>query len=251
LLIPGWLKNRGSIPLAQTPTELSPGKYSDEHPSIAPQFVEMKAVIFDMDGVIVDSEPRHERAFLEVLQEIGWGETHGMRFADYIGRSDREVWVEFLSRHKPGQTLDELLAMKRDRVIDIIRSEQPVFNGLRELVEKLASRYLLAVASGSERAVVQEVLALPGLQRFFPVVVSCADVSRGKPAPDIFLEAAERLKVSPQQCWVIEDSKPGVAAGIAAGMKVIAITNTHPAEELRAATHIVRDYQQIADLLLL
>ena len=210
----------------------------------------MKAVIFDMDGVIVDSEPRHERAFLEVLREIGCGESHGMRFADFIGRSDREIWLDFLSRNKPIQTLEELLTMKRDRVVQIIRHEQPVFDGIRELVEKLSGKYLLAVASGSDRAVVREVLALPGLQPFLKVVVSSADVSRGKPAPDIFLRAAERLGVPATECWAIEDSKPGIAAGRAAGMRVIAITNTHPAEELGAATHVVRTYKEIGELLL-
>src|SRR6185295_19569209 len=102
------------------------------------------AVIFDMDGVIVDSEPRHERAFLEVLDEIGYADRHGLRFADYIGRADREIWVDFLSRHKPVQTIEELLAMKRERVVKIIRREQPVFNGLPELVQKLATKYRLA-----------------------------------------------------------------------------------------------------------
>ena len=74
----------------------------------------MKAVIFDMDGVIVDSEPRHERAFLHVLNVIGIGDGHGMEFSDYIVRADREIWEEFLARHKPEQTIEELLAMKRE-----------------------------------------------------------------------------------------------------------------------------------------
>jgi len=210
----------------------------------------MKAVIFDMDGVIVDSEPRHERAFLEVVNEIGFGDVHGLRVADYIGRADREIWTAFLARHKPKQTIEELLAMKRERVVEILRREQPFFNGLLELVEKLAGKYRLAVASGSERAVVQEVIGLRGLGRFFKVAVSSADVTRGKPAPDIFLRAAELLQVRPEECWVIEDSKPGVAAGQAANMRVIAITNTHPAEELGHAEHVVRTYDEIERLLL-
>jgi HAD superfamily hydrolase (TIGR01509 family) len=181
----------------------------------------MKAVIFDMDGVIVDSEPRHERAFFQVLEEIGYGNSHDIRFADYIGRSDRDMWVDFLKSHKPEQSLEQLLAMKRQRVINIIKRE-----------------------------VVQTVLALPDLQRYFSVVVSCADVSQGKPAPDIFLTAAQRLGVPANECWVIEDSKPGVAAGRAAGMSVIAITNTYPAEELQGANHVVQTYHQIGDLLL-
>ena len=82
--------------------------------------VPLKAVIFDMDGVIVDSEPRHERAFREVIGELGYEDTHGLRFADYIGRSDRELWVDFIARHKPRQTIEELLALKRE-FIQMIR----------------------------------------------------------------------------------------------------------------------------------
>ena len=93
-------------------------------------------------------------------------------------------------------------------------------------------------------------LEIERLGRFFGAVVTDSDISHGKPAPDIFLRTAELLKVPPQACCVIEDSKPGVAAGLAAGMEVIAITNTHPAEELRHATHVVQTYQEIERLLL-
>jgi len=211
--------------------------------------VSVKAVIFDMDGVIVDSEPRHERAFLEVARELGY-ENVGLRFADYIGRSDKELWIDFVARHNPKQSLEELLVMKRQRMIEIIRCEQPLFEGLVPLVQRLADCYRLAVASGSERAVIDEVLNLEGLRHFFAVVVSGSEVSRGKPAPDIFLRTAELLGVIPKECCVIEDSKPGVAAALAAGMQVIAITNTLPAQELRQATHIVSAYSEIGRLLI-
>ena len=210
---------------------------------------QFKAVIFDMDGVIVDSEPRHERAFLEVVRELGYGDNLGLRFADYVGWPDQELWGDFVARHKPPQSLEELQVRKRQRVMEIIRREQPLFKGLPELIARLAGRYALALASGSERAVVEEVLRLDNLGRFFSVVVSGSDIKRGKPAPDIFLRAAELLKVGPEECWVIEDSKPGVAAGLAAGMQVIAITNTHPADELAHATHVVRTYEEIERLL--
>jgi len=210
--------------------------------------ISAKAVIFDMDGVIVDSEPRHERAFMEIVHELGY-EDHGLKFADYIGHSDKEVWIDFVAKHNPKQSLEELVAMKRRRVIEIIRREQPLFDGLVPLVKKLAECYRLAVASGSERAVIEEVLNLEGLHRYFPVVVSGSEVVRGKPAPDIFLRTAELLGVVPKDCFVIEDSKPGVAAALAAGMQVIAITNTHSAEELRHATHVVSTYAEIEDLL--
>ena len=209
-----------------------------------------EAVIFDMDGVIVDSEPRHERAYLEVVRELGYGDNHGLRFADYIGRTDQALWVDFVRKHQPAQTLEDLLAMKRRRVVEIIRCEQPLFDGLPELVEKLSGSYRLALASGSERPIVDEVLALKGLRRFFEATVSGSDITRGKPEPEIFLRAAALLGVEPEGCWVIEDSKPGVAAGLAAGMRVIAITNTHPARELRNATHVVEGYPQIERLLM-
>ncbi|MGA2864397.1 MAG: HAD family phosphatase [Verrucomicrobiota bacterium] len=210
----------------------------------------LAAVIFDMDGVIVDSEPRHERAFLEVVRQLGYADTHGLRFSDYVGRSDQELWMDFIARHKPSQAAEELLAMKRERMVELIRREQPLFAGLPRLVEKLAARYPLALASGSERPIVEEVLRLEGLGRFFAAVVTDTEVPRGKPAPDIFLRAAQLLGVAPQGCCVVEDSKPGVAAGLAAGMQVIAITNTHPAEALRLATHVVQSYEEIGRLLL-
>ena len=208
-----------------------------------------QAVIFDMDGVIVDSEPRHERAFLEVLDEIGYGDRHGMRFADYIGRTDTDMWVDFVARHRPPQPLEDLLARKRRRVVEILRREQPLFKGLPELVEKLAAKYPLALASGSERLVVEEVLSLKGLRKFFSATISGSEIKKGKPNPEIFLRAAGLLKVAPQACCVVEDSKPGVAAGLAAQMQVIAITNTHPAEELSHATVVVKTYEEIEKLL--
>lgn len=208
------------------------------------------AVVFDMDGVIVDSEPCHEQAFLEVMRELGYGQNHGMHWPHYVGRSDHELWLDFLEKHRSPHTLEDLLAMKNRQVIEILRRDQPLFRGLPELVAQLAPRYRLALASGSTRPVVDQVLSLQNLGRFFPVSVSVSEVERGKPAPDIFLRAAELLGVCPRDCWVIEDSKPGVAAGLAAGMRVIAITNTHPAGELAHATHVVSTYAEIARLLL-
>ena len=211
---------------------------------------DFRAVILDMDGVIVDSEPLHERAFYDVLEDLGYGGNHGIRFADYVGRSDFELWRDFVARNKPVQPLSELLALKRTRVIEVLRKGQPIFAGLPELVERLAARCPLAVASGSERAVIDAVLELKGLRRFFSAVVSAGEVRNGKPAPDIFLRTAELLGVAAHDCWVIEDSKPGVAAALAAGMRVIAITNTHRADELRQATHVVGTYPEIERLLL-
>lgn len=211
---------------------------------------QFQAVIFDMDGVIVDSEPAHERAFREIFHEIGYGETHGMDFTEYYGRSDRALWLDFIEKHRPIHSLDELAQWKQRRFLEMIKQDQPIFESLPELVEKLSRRYKLAVASGSFHPVIDEVLAIKNLRQFFPVVVSAQDVVHGKPAPDIFLRTADLLQIRPNACCVIEDSAAGVEAALAAGMKVIAITNTLLADRLSRATHVVANYEKIERLLL-
>jgi HAD superfamily hydrolase (TIGR01509 family) len=209
----------------------------------------LSALIFDMDGVIVDSEPLHERAFRRVFAEIGHAETHGVDFPAYYGKSDVQVWQDFIARHSPPHTLAELLGRKERHFAEAVAAEEPIFAGLPELLERCAARWPVGLASGSRHATINSVLALRGLRRHFRAIVSSEDVPRGKPAPDVFLRAAELLGVAPAQCVVIEDSAAGVAAGRAAGMTVIAITNSLPAEKLAHAHHVVRDYDQIAQLL--
>ena len=210
---------------------------------------QFKAVIFDMDGVLVDSESSHEQAYLDVVNALGYGDNHGLRFTDYLGRSDDLLWRDFIALHHPPQTFEELLALKTQRVVEIIRRDQPLFEGVPELVKELAGKYRLALASGSERAIVEEVLAMRGLRRFFSATISGSDIKHGKPDPEIFLRAACLLGVAPADCCVIEDSKPGVAAALAAGMPVIAITNTHPAAQLSHATQVVKTYKEIEQAL--
>lgn len=208
------------------------------------------AIIFDMDGVIVDSEPLHEQAFREIFHEMGYGETHGVHFPDFYGHSDLDLWRDFVARHRPVQPLEELCDWKQRHFLQILRRAQPVFNGLPELVARLAARYPLGLASGSLHPVIDEVLGMRALRQFFPVVVSVQDVAQGKPAPDVFLRAAELLRVQPDRCCVIEDSAAGVSAALAARMTAIAITNSLPADRLNHAHHVVKTYDEIDHLLL-
>jgi len=216
-------------------------------PTVLKQF---QAIIFDMDGVVVDSEPLHERAFREVLEEIGYARSHGIDFAAYYGKSDLVVWRDFIARHRPPHSLAELLARKEEKFAALLQGEEPIFKGLPELLEKLSPGYPLALASGSRHPTINAVLDLRGLRRFFRAVVSSEDVEHGKPAPDIFLRVAELLAAAPNVCCVIEDSSAGVEAGLAAGMTVIAITNSLPIEKLARATKVVRTYGEIESLLL-
>lgn len=210
----------------------------------------LSTIIFDMDGVVVDSEPRHEQAFLEVFDEMGLGETHGIEFSHYLGRSDRALWLDFIDLHKPVHSLERLTAWKQQRFLEIIQAEQPIFEDLPELIARLGQRYKLGLASGSLHAVIDAVLAMKNLRQHFSAIVSVQDVPRGKPAPDVFLRAAELLQSSPEECCVIEDSAAGVEAALAAGMTAIAITNSLPAARLSRAHHIVATYREIDELLL-
>lgn len=205
------------------------------------------AVIFDMDGVIVDSEPIHEMLFLEIWNKMGYGETHGIHFQDFYGQSDRAVWQAFIKKHQPAQSIGDLTRLKEDRLIQLLRDKQPIFDGVPNLVRQLAKRLPLAVASGSVHRIIDEVLAMRDLRRYFRCTASSQDVEKPKPAPDTFLLAARRLGVMPKKCCVIEDTVSGVLAGKAAGMTVLAITNTFKTNALEqaGADQVFQTYEDI------
>jgi HAD superfamily hydrolase (TIGR01509 family) len=147
-------------------------------------------------------------------------------------------------------TVEELLERKAALFLELVREREPLFPPVPALVADLAGRYVLSVASGSLRTAIAAVLELQGLRRHFQSVLSVQDVGRGKPAPDLFLRTAELTGMAPAECVVIEDSAPGVAAARAAGMRVIAITNTMGPERLADADAVVTDYGAVRRLLL-
>ena len=213
---------------------------------------QFEGVIFDMDGVIVDSEPYHSQSFPEIWKEMGYEDCHGMHFPDFYGRSDRVLWETFIEKHHPPQPIEELLALREERLIQLLRDKQPIFNGVPELLQRLADRFPLAVGSGSAHSIINEVLSIRDLHLYFRCTVSSEDVEQPKPAPDIFLLAAKRLGVARNKCCVIEDTVSGVLAGKAAGMTVLGITNTFDAETLiqAGANYVFEDYFSIGNTIL-
>lgn len=208
------------------------------------------AVVFDLDGVIVDSEPRHERAFLRVFEEIGYAVDHGMDFAAYLGRSDRALWEDFIARHRPAEPIEELLERKERTLISLLEEERPVYAGLPDLVRDLSRRYRLAVASGSRHTVIEAVLAMAGIRDAFATIASVQDVGKAKPAPDVFAYATQQLGLAPTRCCAIEDTVAGIESARAAGLAVIAVPHTYPEAALSRATRVVRDLDGIRELLL-
>tara|TARA_B100000614_G_scaffold178844_1_gene159696 strand:+ start:714 stop:1376 length:663 start_codon:yes stop_codon:yes gene_type:complete len=211
------------------------------------QSTQFEAVIFDMDGVIVDSEPLHEQSFLEVWDELGYGNNHGIHLPDFYGRSDRVVWEAFIEKHNPTPAIEKLIGLRVERLIRMLREQEPLFDGVTDLIQRLAKRYPLGLASGSIHRVIDEVLAMQNLRYYFKDVTSSEDVPEPKPSPEIFLLSAKRLGVPPEKCCVIEDTVNGIKAGKAAGMNVIAIPNTFAEVALKDAgvDHIFSSYPEI------
>jgi HAD superfamily hydrolase (TIGR01509 family) len=184
------------------------------------------AVIFDLDGVIMDSEQRWNGAKEALVRETG-GRWRDEAPSVMMGMSSSE-WAAYL-RDDLGVPMD-VDTISRDvvrRMEDGYREELPLLPGAGDAVRSLADRWPLALASSSNREIIDLVLELTGFGEAFRVTVSSEEVERGKPAPDVYLEAARRLEVEPASCVAIEDSSNGLRSAHAAGMAVIAVPNAH------------------------
>jgi HAD superfamily hydrolase (TIGR01509 family) len=184
----------------------------------------IEAVIFDLDGVLIDSEQVWDEARRQFVTEQG-GRWHDRAQRDMMGMSSSE-WSRYirveLGVDLPPQRISEEVVR---RLTDLYRRRLPLVPGAGEAVQRLAARWPLALASSSNRELIDLVLEIAGLAPHFRATVSSEEVDRGKPAPDVYLEAACRLSVSPQDCAALEDSNNGILAAVAAGMRVIAIPN--------------------------
>jgi len=181
------------------------------------------AVIFDMDGVLADSEPLHQDVIRVMLAEYGvdWDITHG---DPTVGLRSLDGFEVICAHHPLPHDARRLDALYTARVLPVLRERLVPLSGVPEVPRALAARGVrLAVGSSSNPEVIETTLATLGVRTLFEAVVSGAEVAHGKPAPDIFLEAAMRLGVLPGACLVIEDSERGVQAARAAGMRCVAI----------------------------
>jgi HAD superfamily hydrolase (TIGR01509 family) len=198
---------------------------------------EIEAVVFDLDGVLVDSEHVWDEVREELARERG-GRWHERAQVDMMGMSSPE-WSRYMHdviglTASPEEINDEVVG----RLLARYAERVPLIDGAVEAVLRLARSFRLALASSSNRRVIDAVLEAAGLSASFEVTVSSEEVARGKPAPDVFLEAARRLGVEPARCAAIEDSGNGLRAAHAARMRVIAIPNRRyppPADALALA----------------
>jgi HAD superfamily hydrolase (TIGR01509 family) len=198
------------------------------------------AVVFDLDGILIDSEHVWDEVRQQLAKERG-GSWNDRASRDMMGMSSIE-WSRYM-RDVVGLTEEpeEISAEVVRRLEERYRRELPLITGAEQAVERLAERWPLALASSSNRELIDLVFEASGLGRHFEASVSSEEVARGKPAPDVFLEAARRLDVEPAQCAAVEDSENGILAARAAGMRTIAIPNPQypPHDDALAAADAV------------
>ncbi|GAA3201653.1 HAD family phosphatase [Streptomyces virens] len=182
------------------------------------------SVLFDLDGTLVDSEPAYYEAGRRTLAAYGVPDFSWAEHERYVGISTRETIADWRARYGITAPVEELLAVKNRHYLELAAAGMRAYPEMRAFVELLAAEGVpMAVASGSSREAIAAVLAGTGLDARLRTVVSADEVARGKPAPDVFLEAARRLGVAPSDCVVVEDAAPGAAAAHAAGMRCIAV----------------------------
>jgi len=200
------------------------------------------AVIFDMDGVLLDSEPLHYEAVRQALAEQGVDFPFD-DYARYLGTTLTSTWDELCERYPITMTLEQFEARYNADVLKQYQAGAPLIRGARELVEQLREAAVpIAVASSSHRLWVNAALRGAGLSRYFDQTTAGDEVSMGKPSPEIYLKAAKKLGIDPARCIAIEDAPAGVESANAAGMKVVLVRS-----ELTQDLNLTSDWQ-VSDL---
>jgi HAD superfamily hydrolase (TIGR01509 family) len=215
----------------------------------------MRTILFDFDGVIADTEPIHYSALKRILADLDITLTEADYYASYLGFDDRGCFTAALeSNHRTYQPalITELVDRKARVYLDVIRQQLTIFPGVRDLVRAAAADYPLAIVSGALRQEIELILERAGIRTLFRHITSAENVARGKPDPEGFLHALAALNrdrsgssLTPADCLVIEDSLPGIRGAHAAGMKVLAVANTHTVQDLHEADAITHSLEQV------
>lgn len=204
-----------------------------------------KAVIWDMDGVIADTAPYHFRAWQEVFQKRGSSFTED-DFKHHFGQRNDTIIRNTLGNELSPSEIEIIAADKEQNYRQRVKKNIRALPGAIRLIKSLEKYgFAQALASSAPVENIRLVLRGLGIESFFQAIVSGREVKEGKPSPQVFLLAAKRLGIKPQNCIAIEDAVAGVAAAKGGGMRCIAVTNTHPKATLREADLVVDTLETI------
>jgi HAD superfamily hydrolase (TIGR01509 family) len=198
------------------------------------------AVVFDLDGVLVDSEPVWDDVREALAHERG-GRWHERAQRDMMGMSSPE-WSRYMhERIGLSESPEEINRIIVERMLERYAAGPPWLPGAVEIVRRLAADFVLGLASSSNREIIDRVLEAGGIADCFRATASSEEVAAGKPAPDVYLEVARRLGVDPRECTAVEDSHNGIRSAKAAGMRCVAIPNAHfpPGDAVAEADAVV------------
>ncbi|MBU3182060.1 HAD family phosphatase [Clostridium psychrophilum] len=209
----------------------------------------LKAVIFDMDGVIIDSEPTHIKLENEIYKKLDI-EVTGDEHHSFVGATSHYMWESLKNKHNLNQTLDELIENDRNNYFKYLNSDEcdiTLIDGVKELIKDFHENGIkLAIASSSPLNVIVTIAKKFQIEEYFEVFVTGDYVQRSKPEPDIFLFASKKLGVKPENCLVIEDSHNGVRAAKKAGMKCVGI-NSDPtgSQDISMADLVINSFKEV------
>lgn len=204
------------------------------------------AVIFDWDGVVIDSSDRHEQSWELLATELGKPLPAG-HFKAGFGKKNQEIIPTILDWSQDADEIERIGNRKEELYRELVREHGVhVLPGARELLVALREAGIpRSIGSSTPRANLDSIFSATGLDELFDAIVSGDDVTNGKPAPDVFLLAASRLAIPPAQCVVIEDAHVGIEAAHRAGMKVLAVATTNPLADLTRADAAVASLETV------
>jgi beta-phosphoglucomutase len=202
----------------------------------------ISAIVFDFDGVLVDSEPLHLRSYQEVLEPLGISLPREEYYARYLGYDDVGVFRGVAESRRVAlddRQIGALIAEKTRVFDELIAGGCVLYPGAAECIARLAAEWPLGIASGAIRAEIEAMLAGNALDRYFRFIVAAGETPAGKPSPDPYRRAVELHGVAPASCLAIEDSRWGIESAKTAGLWCLGITHTYPAAELMEADAII------------
>lgn len=204
-----------------------------------------------MNGILVDDEPLHEAAFSELAAQFGLSLSSDDYQRHFAGRTDKEGLSDYFAANGIRPDLHDLLRRKGELYLDFAEKGLEAYPGAKQCTQTLTEAgFRLALVSSSTATEVEAVLASLSLTRYFSTRVTAGDVVHGKPNPEPYLLAAERLSVSPADCIVIEDSPAGIESAAGAGMASVAIASTHQKDALQAAAVVLDTIDQVTPQLI-